>query len=216
MRANIRSLFGKSNWIGFRPVAVRRMGNSAGCHPEHVEGALLWTGNGEIPRQARNDRWKDSEAGSVMLEFVIAFPVILVLMFACIQFAHIWIAKMVTHYAAYCAARTALVCKDTDEFQTGPSSAATLVCNNIVVDPNSDTTVTDVSGSGPTNVTARVSHTFSLIAPIVGQMIALGINPWDQTAASSGNTGSSVFPTITLTESVTLPKPYVTVVQAGF
>ena len=43
-----------------------------------------------------------------MLEFVLAFPLILTLMLACMQFAHMWMAKQVVHYAAYCAARAAL------------------------------------------------------------------------------------------------------------
>lgn len=143
-----------------------------------------------------------------MLEFVIAFPVILVLIFACIQFAHIWIAKMVTHYAAFCAARSALVCKS-DEYNNIGQRAALQVCNWMgsgLLQPK--TSVTDDS---PKNVTAMVTGTFSLITPIVGPMIA-----WSTSGKNAGNTSPSGFPTLTLTESVTLPKPYVTVVQAGF
>lgn len=58
--------------------------------------------------------------GSVMLEFVLGFPIVLVLMLACIQIAHLYIAKQVVHYAAFCAARAALV---TVCGTTGPSTA---------------------------------------------------------------------------------------------
>ena len=166
--------------------------------------------------------------GSVMLEFVIAFPVILVLIFACVQFAHIWIAKMVTHYAAFCAARTALVCH-VSEYGGAPGRAAWEICKLVAVEPDDQsavrTTVKSEPETGPTwNVTATVSSQFPLIAPIVGQIIAWSMNPWDENnpwgsdeGARRANTSrSGVFPTITLTETVVLPKPYVTVVQARF
>ena len=63
------------------------------------------------------------QSGAVMLEFVIAFPLVLVLMFACIQFSEIWIARMVVHYGAFCAARSALVCKDTEYGSPGGNPA---------------------------------------------------------------------------------------------
>jgi len=47
--------------------------------------------------------------GAVMLEFVLVFPVFFVVLMGVIQFAHLWIAKQVVHYAAYAAARAALV-----------------------------------------------------------------------------------------------------------
>jgi hypothetical protein len=53
------------------------------------------------------------------MEFTMAFPLVLVLILACVQFSHIWLAKLMTHYAAYCAARAALV---TVCDEAGPSS----------------------------------------------------------------------------------------------
>jgi hypothetical protein len=44
-----------------------------------------------------------------MMEFVIALPLLLMLICGSIQFAHLWLARLMTNYAAYCAARAALV-----------------------------------------------------------------------------------------------------------
>ena len=46
------------------------------------------------------------ERGSVMMETVIAFPVVLTLILACIQLAHLQMGRMLLHYAAFCAARS--------------------------------------------------------------------------------------------------------------
>jgi hypothetical protein len=60
-----------------------------------------------------------------------------------------------------------------------------------------------------------------LITPIVGPIIAWAMNPWDQQnpwsiSQDPSNTSAVGLPTITLNESVVLPKPYKTVVAAGF
>ena len=61
---------------------------------------------------------------------------------------------------------------------------------------------------------------FSLITPIIGQIIAWNMNPWDDNSrwstSISGNQDELGFPTIQLTEVVTLPKPYKTMVDPGF
>ena len=135
-----------------------------------------------------------------MLEFVIAFPVILVLMLACIQFAHLWVARQVVHYAAYCAARAALVCRQ-DEYQganAGPQRAAEQVCAWIGfgvpggppmsipgwgsisgsegVAQQTRVTVTEASW----NISATVAYDFSMIVPVVGPLIKFGSSqaPW--------------------------------------
>lgn len=178
-----------------------------------------------LKRETAGDRARSPasrETGAVMLEFVIAFPLVLVLTFACIQFAHIWVAKMVVHYAAFCAARSALVCtKGEYRSASGPLKAAQDVCDLVGkgVLRQKEAVIED----GPAwNVRATVKEDLSLFAPIVGPIIAWGMNPWDQNAPwdtpekSGGNTDSVGFPTITLTETVYLPKPYVTMVEAGF
>lgn len=162
-----------------------------------------------------------------MLEFVIAFPLVLVLMFACIQFAHIWVARMVVQYAAFCAARSALVCT-TAQYNgdaSAPSQSARIVCKHLQQTwkaGSGERTITTVEPKPEWNVTATTKHEFSLITPLVGQIIAWGMNPWDEKAAWStplktkANTDSLGFPTITFTESVTLPKPYIKMDPAAF
>ena len=160
-------------------------------------------------------------SGSVMLEFVIAFPLVLTLMFACIQFSQIWVARMVVHYGAFCAARSSLVCKDGSN-SDAPSKAAAQVCD-LLRQPwavnSGDRNSTQIDSSS-WNVTAKHTYTLSLITPIVGQIIAWGMNPWDDKSPWSVKSGQNKDdlgnPTIQLTESVTLPKPYKTMVDAGF
>lgn len=180
-------------------------------------------------------------AGSVMLEFILAFPIVLTLMLACVQFAHIWLARQVVHYAAYCAARTCLVSHKSEYGSPAPKRAAVAVCAWIVKGHSSgesDETVPGwggIPGSGGAkrktrvtidssdewNVTATVEHDFGLIVPIAGPMIGWLVNPWrqggewlEQRADPSGNVGSADLlrhAHITFTETVSLPKPYVTV-----
>ena len=163
-----------------------------------------------------------------VLEFVLCFPIVLVLIFACVQFTHIWVARMVVHYAAYSAARAALVCTP-GEYNAVGQRAAQQVCDWLGTDAtmhvlrqNTPPVVTD---DPAWNVTATVSEDLTLFAPIVGPIIAWGMNPWGasgwstplQTPANRIAWGlpGEYLPTITLTETVTLPKPYVTVVSSG-
>jgi TadE-like protein len=170
--------------------------------------------------------WGNS--GSVMLEFVIAFPLVLVLMFACIQFSEIWIARMVVHYGAFCAARSALVCRS-DEYpgnNSAPSRAATNVCWllqqkwGIASIPANDRNSTDVRDDG-WNVKATHTFKFSLITPIVGDIIAFCMTPWHEDPTKTWIVPENreldglKYPFITLKETVVLPKPYKTMVPSG-
>jgi len=133
-----------------------------------------------------------------MLEFVIAFPLVLTLILACMQFAHIWMGKQVVHYAAFCAARAALVCEK-GEYQKAGQQAAEQVCAWVVngmtlgevdkqipvwgtipgsggVARKTRTTVTEVD---QWMVKAKVEHDFALIMPIAGPMIGWLVNPWE-------------------------------------
>ena len=51
----------------------------------------------------------DSRAGTVLMETVLVLPLLMTSMFAIVQFALVWYAQLMTHYAAYNAARAALV-----------------------------------------------------------------------------------------------------------
>ena len=185
--------------------------------------------------------------GSVMLEFVLAAPVILTLMLACMQFAHIWMAKQVVHYAAYCAARATLVCHESERDRAA-EQAARQVCAWIVHGETAGEPAKripgwgEIPGSGGAkrktrlkdgqvddvgrwNVKATVKHDFALIFPLVGPMIGWALSPWgdgdewqEKRADASGNIGSADavrYPHIQFTETVVLPKPYVTVSKMG-
>lgn len=172
-------------------------------------------------RTTPNRQMDVARSGAVMLEFVVVFPIVLVLVFGCIQFAQIWTARMVVHYAAFCAARAALVCEES-QYPTVPLQAARQVCLLVNVDPDPAAVGAEVRATPKWNVTAVVSNKFSLITPIVGPILAWGMNPWDQAVRwttplkSEANTDSLGYPTITLTESVTLPKPYKTMSPGQF
>lgn len=145
-------------------------------------------------------RLRQGPCGSIMLEFVLAFPVILTLMLACMQFAHIWMAKQVVHYSAYCAARAALVCEKGEYHgpDKAPQQAAEQVCAWVgrgMLAGESDkripgwgaipgsggihrkTRVT-IQEEGQWNIKATVENDFALVFPLVGPMIGWGVNPW--------------------------------------
>lgn len=175
-----------------------------------------------------------------MLEFILAFPLILTLIMGCMQFAHIWMGKQVVHYAAYCAARAGLVAKEGDEAQEIGQQAAEQVCAWVVngmMDGEADKQIPawgEIPGSGGVgrktrvtvetvgrwNIKATVEHDFALIMPIAGAMIGWLANPWDsgqeydeQRADNSGNVGDADairYPHLKFVETVYLPKPYVT------
>lgn len=179
-----------------------------------------------------------------MLEFVLAFPLMLTLMLACMQFAHLWLAKQVVHYAAFAAARSALVCEPS-EYQKAAQQAAEQVCAWVSVGKTageadkripgwgaipgsggvSRKTRAHVEMVGRWNVRATVEHDFALVFPLVGPIIGWGVNPWqpgqeyaEQHADATGNIGDAEmvrFPHVRFTETVVLPKPYVTLPKMG-
>lgn len=56
----------------------------------------------------KRDTLAKGSGGAVLLEFVMCFPLLLVLFFFCIQVAQIMITWQVVHYAAYMGARSAM------------------------------------------------------------------------------------------------------------
>lgn len=184
-----------------------------------------------------------------------AFPLVLVLLLACFQITHLWIARMTVQYAAYCAARAALVSEPSEYngVNSAPQRAAEKVCAFIVVGESlaeagsrisapydSGGTNVLISGSGavrrkvhataeeapPWNVRASVTLDFALVTPIVGPMIAWGMNPWsadqpwathlDETGNAHIPTDLVPYPHVKMSESVTLAKPYKTVTPTGW
>lgn len=52
---------------------------------------------------------KNSERGAVMMEFVVVFPILMMVLFLVFQFAQLFLVKQLLHYASFVAARTAVV-----------------------------------------------------------------------------------------------------------
>ncbi len=50
-----------------------------------------------------------NEQGSILMEFILVMPVLVLLIFGIAQFSLIWVARLMTYYAAYSGARTAIV-----------------------------------------------------------------------------------------------------------
>lgn len=180
--------------------------------------------------------------GVVMLEFLLAFPLVLTLIFAVVQFSHLWVARQIVHYAAYCAARSMLVVH-ADEYEQAGKQAAIQVCKWIAIGKRSDETDSAIPGYGTVPgsggvgrktrveceseewlVGATVNFDFALITPIVGPMLAWAMNPWDNEHPWQEDRGASgvryeddalEFPHITISETVWLPKPFVTITKMG-
>jgi len=146
-------------------------------------------------------------AGSIMVETVLAMPVLLVLITAAIQISHIWMARHIVHYAAFCAARAALVCEAGEsvpaaegESAPGAERAAELATAWIVKGnrPNEQALNIpgwgDIPGSGAyyrktglvaplvqtdcENVTVKVRHNFGMVVFLAGPIIGWLVNPW--------------------------------------
>ena len=65
--------------------------------------------------------------GSILMEFVIVAPIILLLVSMVLQFTHIWTARQITAYAAYCATR-AIMAVPPEEQEEAAKRAAELAC----------------------------------------------------------------------------------------
>jgi hypothetical protein len=187
-------------------------------------------------------RHKKGASGTVLMEFIMAFPIVLTLMLAVVQFAHICIARQVVHYAAYSAARAAMVTTEA-EAPAAATNAAARICSSItlsespaeyfnrvnIVNAGTDKafeaalrkTRVDVDFDPATwNIKATVAHDFGLVVPIVGQMLGWGLTLWGDNAyqeqRNALGAGDAIhYPHITLTEIVLMSKPYKTVIAAG-
>jgi len=175
-----------------------------------------------------------------MLEFVLAAPVIFLLLLGCLQIGHIFLARQVVLYSAFCAARAGLVCTE-GEFPAAAQQAAEQACAWIVIGQAAGEPEKEIPGWGPIpgsgaigrktrvttgkvgewNVKATVEFDFALIMPIAGPVIGWLVNPWkegsqwlEQRADETGNIHRFVdtvpYPHVIFEETVILPKPYVT------
>ncbi len=191
-------------------------------------------------RDHRTDRY-----GSVLLEFVFAFPLMLALLFACMQIAHIWTARLVVYYAATAAARTILTAHES-EYEDAAQQAAEQVLSWTVIGqafgeipkevpgwgliPGSGSidrkTRVEVQAIDDWNYRVDVEFDFGLIMPIAGPMIAWAVNPWGQgtewlepRADPTGNAhrylDTVAYPHVVLRESALVAKPFKTMYPTG-
>lgn len=68
--------------------------------------------------------WRRGERGQVVVEYAIVFPIQLLMTLAIIQLAHVFVAKQIIGYAAFCGARAEIVGESAED-------AATLVLSRI-------------------------------------------------------------------------------------
>ena len=59
--------------------------------------------------------WRRDERGQVVVEYAIVFPIQLLLTLGIIQVAHIFVAKHIVGYAAFCGARAAIVGENAED-----------------------------------------------------------------------------------------------------
>lgn len=216
-----------------------------------------------------------SVRGIVTIEFVLTFPMLIFFFFACLQIAHLCMARQVVHYAAFCAARAALVTvcdpsgpsdkndswpnRDeltvrglkqtagiaagrgglaTSEAEYWANKAAILACAWIAMDEPSANAPLNIPGMGAIpyasmdstktraildwnpadwTVTATVEHDFPLIVPMIGPMLAWGMDVVTGSPATRGGELNALYPDrphLRLKEAVVLSKPYHTVIAA--
>lgn len=172
----------------------------------------------------------NQETGSVLMETVIAMPLLIALVFGALQLAHIHIARQVVSYAAYAAARAALPAGSGKEKEYARKAAQRILCwltasadsfhdGVLMPDPESKA-VKDrilefkVTQKGWTRE-VELKFAFPLVMPLAAQIIAFKFNPTD---FSTGKTGSHIStkkfgdsftgPHLVFHERAALPKPY--------
>lgn len=70
----------------------------------------------------------NQENGSMLMETVIVMPLLLALIFGILQLAHIYIARQISGYAAFAAARAALSAADGKEEEAALAAAKRVLC----------------------------------------------------------------------------------------
>ncbi|MFA5203829.1 MAG: TadE/TadG family type IV pilus assembly protein [Lentisphaeria bacterium] len=192
-----------------------------------------------IRRRSRDD------GGSVMLESVLALPVLFLLILGCAQIAHLWVARQVVCYAAWCAARSALVCHQ-GEYEAAGRQAAQQVLAWLVIGQGQGEpekripgwgkidgsgavarkTRTQVVPEGQWNVKATVEFDFALIMPVAGPVIGWAVSPWresqewletqaDPTGNQHRQQDTVQYPHLIFRETAVACKPYVTLPKTG-
>lgn len=189
--------------------------------------------------------FRSQRQGSILLEFALAAPILLALIFFCLQIAHIWLARIVVQYAAYSAVRSMLTAHP-GEYVAASQQAGEQICAWVIMGQAAGERQRDIPGWGEIpgsgavarktrvrvetldewNLKATVELDFGLVYPIAGPMLAWGMNPWgqgsewvEQRADATGNRhryrDSVPYPHVVLRESAIMSKPFKTLYPTG-
>ena len=172
--------------------------------------------------------WRRDERGQVVVEYAIVFPIQLLLTLSIIQFAHIFVAKNIIGYAAFCGARSAMVGESAED-----ASAIVLARITGVVGAESESDIElpgwgELRGYGAakrkTNVEVTtttegdqvivqcdVKHDLQLLVPI-GNYVAY---EFGQVFLPIGEDKGYGAPHLTLTGTCTLVRPWSTENEIG-
>jgi len=149
--------------------------------------------NGNLHKRAGRRR----ERGQAIVEYALVFPIQLMLTLGVIQLAHIFVAKQVLEYGAYCGARSLIIDTGSDK-ERNARTAAIIPISKITgvsgVDTANDielpgwgtlpksgaasaktnTTFQPYTDAGTTIVRCEIEHNYELSVP-VGNLVAAGI-----------------------------------------
>lgn len=104
--------------------------------------------------------------GSVLMECVLVLPLLLLLILGIAQFSHIWVAKLMTGYAAYSATRAAIVYNPADyrmpgaDFfaDKGPLHQAACIALAKLGYDSENVPAVDIPGWGPVGGSGNIYH----------------------------------------------------------
>jgi len=122
-----------------------------------------------------------------MMEFVLVMPLLFVMIMGVLQIAHIWMARQVVHYAAYCAARSTLTANhDLLRDQGVATDAALRVCAWIAFDDEGGAgqDVTEIPGWGTIPFSGSVKKRTRVVTGYTDSeyMGMMGACPWQTRA----------------------------------
>lgn len=114
-------------------------------------------------------RLRRSEAGQTLVEFSLVLPVLLVMLFAIVDFGRAMYTWSIVSNAAREGGRTAAVQGTTAQINTAVNSAATGLNLGSLTK-----TYTNVQGTKGTTVTVNVSYAFTYVTPISPLLTLIG------------------------------------------
>lgn len=170
------------------------------------------------------------ESGSVLMETIMAMPLLIALTFGALQMAHIHIARQVVSYAAYAAARATLPETGGKEEDAARKAAQRILCwltasaecvhdGVLMPDPESKAVKDRILEFKVTradwNREVEFRFAFPLVMPLAAQIIAFQFNPTDFSKGEAGDHISNrkfgdsfTGPHLVFHERASLPKPY--------